>query len=328
MTSSISSSDAPRRLQRWLAVFATIAGGGLIVLFAALLLIDPYDSGRFPSAGLRGVSDNTLRTSHVSRGRDPQFDSAIFGNSTGTSVDPSVLSAGTRLRFVQLTFNHAIPREQLAVIDWFTRHHPDKGAVVLVADELWCSGDARMPARYPFPYWLYGSDGAYLGNVLNWKSFDRAVWRIQLALGRRKPIDPVGFFGYLKQDTYLASPGIPPDLTADEAAQEFVWIDRLQAMLASIGYGGSLVVVIPPVYADYLPPAGSRRADRVARCKAALVTLAATTGGGGLVDRRIDTPDVHTTDNFYDRIHYRSNLARPIEDGIVALLGRHDDASR
>ena len=346
MTSSTSSSD-PRppeagaggsgaRLRRWVATFAAVFGGGIVLLYATLILIDPFDSGRFPSLGLRGVSDRNLRTSHVSRGRDPQFDSAIFGNSTGQAIDPAILSARTGLRFTQLTFTQAGPREVLSVLGWFVAHHRSVGAVVLVADDLWCSGDAKMPQRYPFPGWLYGGDFEYLAHVLNWKSLDRVIWRLQLALGRRKPNDQVGFFGYFEQHFYYASPTIPPDLTPAEANADFVWIDRLRHTLADFAPDGtlsqaSLVVVAPPVYVDYLPPEGSRRAGRVARCKAALAAVAARTARGALVDRRIDTPDVRSEDNFFDRIHYRPPLARSIEDAIVATLagdvpGRTHDA--
>ena len=38
------------------------------------------------------------------------------------------------MRFVQLTVPGTGPREQLAILDFFVRHHPRIGALVIVAD--------------------------------------------------------------------------------------------------------------------------------------------------------------------------------------------------
>jgi hypothetical protein len=69
---------------RFLAVFVAV----LAATFAFVILIDPYDSGRFPSIGISGVSDVTQRTLNVSLGRSEKFDAAIFGNSHGQLLDP------------------------------------------------------------------------------------------------------------------------------------------------------------------------------------------------------------------------------------------------
>ena len=66
---------------RWLAVFlgVLVAAGGAVLLF--LVLIDPYDSGRYVPSWIAGVVDGSPRTANASRGRDPDFDSAMIGNS-------------------------------------------------------------------------------------------------------------------------------------------------------------------------------------------------------------------------------------------------------
>src|SRR5262249_31722970 len=58
-------------------ISATIIG----LIFAFLLVVDPYDTGRFPTPLPTGVVDIERRTATVSRGRDPRFNAAIFGNS-------------------------------------------------------------------------------------------------------------------------------------------------------------------------------------------------------------------------------------------------------
>src|SRR5262245_46057796 len=77
-----------RFVKRYVAAFV----GTLVVVLAFIVLVDPYDSGRFPSLPLRGVSDTSQRTENVSLGRDAKFNAAIFGNSHGQLLDPARLS--------------------------------------------------------------------------------------------------------------------------------------------------------------------------------------------------------------------------------------------
>ena len=60
-------SDAAWRgfVLRLVAVFVAV----LAVVFVFIVAVDPYDSGRFPSIGLVGISDETQRTANVSLGR-------------------------------------------------------------------------------------------------------------------------------------------------------------------------------------------------------------------------------------------------------------------
>src|ERR1700736_826241 len=102
-----------------------------------MLTIGPYDSGRFGLLGIEGVADSTESTANASRARDPQFDSAIFGNSTGQLLNPTELSQATGKRFVQLVAPGADPSGHLAILDFFRRNHPRIGALVFVIDDPW-----------------------------------------------------------------------------------------------------------------------------------------------------------------------------------------------
>jgi hypothetical protein len=165
MISSISDSDprtqggdAGRQAwRRWLVVFCGVKGAGA-VLFALLLLIDPYDTGRFPSFGIVGIGDRSMRTADASRGRDPRFNAAVIGNSTGQRLDPYRLSEGTGLRFIQLSLPKLGPQEQLVLMRWVMSQHPDYGALVIVTDPTWCSPDPDRPLENPFPFLMYGGN--------------------------------------------------------------------------------------------------------------------------------------------------------------------------
>ena len=118
---------------------------GAVLVFALVIAVDPYDSGRFGWLGIEGVSDESPRTANASRGRDPQFDSAVIGNSTGQLLSPAELSRATGARFVQLTVPGTGPREQIALLRWFARHHDRVGAIVIVTDSTWCTEESALP---------------------------------------------------------------------------------------------------------------------------------------------------------------------------------------
>src|SRR5262245_26823747 len=136
MISSTSSSEWPAAAWRhWLATFLGVLVAVFGGLYAAVVLLDPYDTGRFAVLPSVGVVDGNPRTANASRGRDPQFDAAIFGNSAGQILDPRELSRLTGLSFVQMTVPGTRIREQLAMARWFQRHHRQIGAWVFVTDD-------------------------------------------------------------------------------------------------------------------------------------------------------------------------------------------------
>ena len=149
--------------------------------------VDPYDSGRFGWLGIDGVDDSNPLTANASRARDPQFDSAIFGNSTGQLLNPAELSQATGMRFVQLVAPGADPRGHLAILDFFLRNHPRIGALVFAVDDPWCSHTLpNLPAN-SFPFWLYrGSMFGYVGQMFTWSAIDRVFRRLTIGFGSRK----------------------------------------------------------------------------------------------------------------------------------------------
>src|ERR1700736_5766578 len=118
----ISNSDASSEWSRCLtACVGTLAIGALLLL-AFMIVVDPYDSGKFGLLGIDGVNDRDSHSATASRARDANFDSAIIGNSTALLLDPVALSKATGLRFVQLSVTSGNPRGEFAVLDFFLRH--------------------------------------------------------------------------------------------------------------------------------------------------------------------------------------------------------------
>ena len=127
MNSSISSSDEASEWGRWLVTFLGTLAFGTLLVFALMIVVDPYDSGRLGLLGIEGISDRNPRTANASRARHLHFDSAIIGNSHGQILNPADLSQMTGARFVQLTAPGTASREQLAILNFFVRHHQHSG---------------------------------------------------------------------------------------------------------------------------------------------------------------------------------------------------------
>jgi hypothetical protein len=309
---------------RFIAVFVAV----LVLTLAVVILIDPYDSGRFPSIGISGVSDVSQRTANVSLGRSDKFDAAIIGNSHGQLLDPDRLTQATGQSFVQLTIPGAYAPEQLAMLHWFIRHHPRIGALVLAADDRWCVEDPQ-PWKW-FPFWLYGdSDLEYLVNSLNTRSAGAAVRRIKHAFGLMPPSRPRGHDDYerglppgYKFD--FAAPPPPPD--ADLGVRWFPAIERLAAELAAAP-GTPFVIVFPPRYYTALRDDAQAVAS-LKECKARLARLAVATPRGGFLDFLIDSPIARDQGSFEDLDHYRAPVARLIEAEIANVINGRTTENR
>jgi hypothetical protein len=328
MSSSISSSEVPAEAlawKQWIAIFVAWLLLGFGGLYSLVLFLDPYDTGRFAVFKINGIVDESPRTAVASRGRDPRFDAAIVGNSTGQLLAPKQLSQLTGLDFVQLTIPGTGPREQFMTMRWFARHHPRISALVIVTDEAWCTHDPSFPIFNPFPFWLY-SDGMleYLGGVFQRQALDRASRRVLLALGMRSPTEPTGYVDYEVGRTW----NFHPDLTARPEAsqrqhadseQSFPAIDKLRNLMQSLPET-PVVLVMPPAFFTLIPQPGSAAARHVALCKAALAAAVADRPRSGFLDFLSDNAVTRDPENFMDHKHYRASIARDIEAQIAARL--------
>jgi hypothetical protein len=323
------SSPAVDRAQSWrhfAHVFLGTFFGGLLLVYVAVFLSDPFDSGRSPISVARGVFDRDPRYSNASHARDPDFDSAIFGNSRGQPLDPNRLSLLTGQHFVQLTVPGTGPLEQLTLLRWFLHHHQKPSSAVFVVDEWWCESDLPIKVRYSFPFWLYEGWFEYLPRLLSPYAMDRAARRIGLALGLYSRSDPANFDDYEIGRTWAFNPG---DTVEDQSAPvtssavkfSFPAIDLLNSALAE--QPALLVaIVMPPVYRTAIPRLGSVLNQRMNACKAAFSNLAERRAHSGYLDLQIDDDIARDPQNFMDATHYRASVARLLERRIAEALGR------
>jgi hypothetical protein len=326
MSSSTSSSDIAVGWGRCLAACVGAFAAGAVLLLAFMVLVDPYDSGRFGLLGIVGIDDKYTLTANASRARDPRFDSAIFGNSTGQLLNPAELSEATGKRFVQLVAPGADPLGHLAILDFFLRHHPRVGALVFVIDDPWCIRDtATLPAN-SFPYWLYGgSTFEYAGQLFAWRALDRAFRRVAIGFGSRKPMNPDGFWSYEEvwppgQKQPAVTPRQQPPLFNGTVSNVFPVQAMLARAVAKLPADVPVVLLVPPVFHTMLPRSGSRPAAEREACNAAYKSTLAGRPNSNFLDYRIDNALTRDPLNFADLIHYRARIARKLDEGVAASI--------
>ena len=335
MSSSTSNSDVAAaetaEWGRWLATFLGTLALGAAAVFAFVLIVDPYDSGRVGLTGIQGVRDASPRTANASRARDPQFDSAVIGNSTGQLVKPDELSRLTGNRFVQLTVPGTGPREQLAIADFFVRQHPRVGALVITADESWCGRDPALPMQHPFPFWLYGESNLdFLGRLFSTRALRLAWQRLLVGAGLRQRSAADGYWDYEKEGPGEFAPAIVPRDDGGPApatvSENFPGVALLGAAIRKLPADVPVVLFVPPAYHTMLPRAGSLAAAEEAACKSALKNLVAGRSRSNFIDFRVENALTRDAANFMDFGHYRAAIARKMEVAIAESIKLGDKA--
>jgi hypothetical protein len=358
-SNELSSSD--RAWRRFALIFVGVFVGVVGVVYVFIILVDPYDSGRFFSLGLRGLydgvqggvqdgsvdarpggavrpkttafgdTDESQRTGNVALGRASRFNAAIFGNSHGQLLSPERLSRATGLNFVQLTVPGANVREQVAMMRWFIGHHAAPSALVLALDERWCVTDPALPLRTPFPFWLYSdSNLVYLANALSTRTLRDGARRLASAFAPAAAVDPAGYADYETGKVWNFKPGEPAPWEGFPARDDrpfrrepdFPGLILLDELLGEIPASTPVVIVLPPQFYTRLPPPDTGGARFRDYCKWQMSLRAERGAGSAFIDFLVDSAVARNPQNFMDEEHYRTNIAEMIEAEIAAALNR------
>jgi hypothetical protein len=329
---------AARRIwARFALMLVGVTAGAMVLMLALLFVLDPYDTGRPGLIEKPGVRPQGPRTAAASRGRDPAFNAAIFGNSHVQLLSPERLNAQTGLGFVSLIAPATHPREQLVLMDWFVRHRSEKNqtaakAIVIGIDGNWCTPNAALPNEKPFPFWLYErSLVKYAGGLVRFDILEEATRRIDW-LRKKAPerARPDGYWDYepnyiglgydVRPDRRAMLEKPTPAVPANPSAQ-FPAAGALGVALAGLAPAIRVVLVVPPVYRSALPEAGSALSQADEACKAAFRKLAAARAGATFLDFRVASPEARDASAWFDHTHYRRAVAEKVENAIAAALG-------
>jgi hypothetical protein len=305
----------------------------LPIVAAVVILIDPYDSGRFTPFDRPGVSLYGQALTAASLGRQPAFTAAIIGNSTIQAVRPSALDRGTGLRFVSLASPGTGPVEQSAIAEWFLRHHPagaadETRALLFGLDQEWCRSDGNLPIANPFPFWLYDPGAAaYLVGLLQLGSMQAVASRLYILLGSKAPLRGDGYrpvdSGQVRDPAAAARSfadgyrRLDPHRPIDRAA-----LPLMRKLLHEVPASAAVVLVFPPRHYSSLPPPGTEEVRAETECKKLFRKMAAERPGTAVVDLAVDGDIARDDKSFFDQIHYRNPIAQIVEDKIAAALLR------
>jgi hypothetical protein len=320
--------------RRFVPTFVCAAALLLAGVIGFAYALDPYDTGRSSLLHKPGVRPQGPRTAGASRGRDPAFNAAVIGNSHVQLLSPERLDRLTGLSFVQLSIPATGPKEQFLLIDWFVRHHPDARALVVGADERWCSADPAMPNVKPFPFWLYSRDPIEYGRgLLRHQVLEEIPRRIGYVLSKRpERARPDGYWDY--ESAYLGlGYGRDPEWRArlerdasgyvgGNTTRRFPVAERLHQVASRLPPRLAIVLVFPPLYARVLPEPGSDADASDRACKAAVAEAISDRANSALVDWRRSRPELSDPASFFDQTHYRRPLAELVEKEVAEALMR------
>jgi len=315
--------------------FAQWAIGASVALFLAFVggmyLIDPYDTGRSPFSGepdLRGQKEVNATTSV---GRDPKFEAAVIGNSTIALIEPARLTALTGIRFAQLAVPGTQIPEQLAIIDWFMKHHDGsaKALVIALSRDTWCASDPTQLGNNSFPMWRFSDSRIeYLAGLISMSSAQQAARRVGILPSSKADSAPDGYWDY--EPLYAALLADAPrrkellfkrrndQITLGEPS--FPGVRVLSERLAALPADLPVVLAVPPVFTAKQPQPATPRHRAEQACRQRLIDLVSERPNTALVDWWDDRPELKKADAFIDQIHYRHPVARAVEQDIAAAL--------
>ncbi|MGO4523633.1 hypothetical protein AB4097_02080 [Microvirga sp. 2MCAF35] len=320
--------QAWKRFATW-AVFSSVAL--VLTLVGAMYLIDPYDTGRSPFSREPDLRGQRELNATASVGRNPRYQAMVIGNSTISQISPSRLTELTGMPFGQLAVPGAQIPEQMAVLEWFMKHHDGtaKALVMALSRDVWCDSDPTQPGNNSFPFWRIGDSTAeYLAGLISMSSAKQAGRRLGILPASRAKSGPDGYWDYepLYATLFTDEPRrrelLFKRMNDRHALGEpsFPGVRVLGERLAALPADLPIVLVVPPVFTARQPQAGTPRHRAEQACRQRLIELAAGRPNTALVDWWDDRPELKKTDAFIDQIHYRHPIARTMEQDIAAAL--------
>ncbi len=322
---SFTSSSDPRL---WRRFFGLAAGSGVAcvaVIYAFLVLVDPFDTLPLSPQAERWPVATDARFSFPALARAARFDSAIIGTSTSRLLRPAALDPKFGARFVNLAMNDATVYEQARLLDVFRWAHPAPRVVMVGLDVRWCvTGDSyqKLTPR-PFPDWMYRRSlwSGYL-RMFNLYAVQEAGQQFGILVGLKRPVygrdgytsfvPPDAEYDPARAEAHLraAFPDVPPGARAGRPrAWHYPALETLAAELGKLPRATHKLLFFVPYNHVLFSPPGSEGAAVWDECKRQVAALAAATPDAMAVDFMRPSPITERDDNYWDPLHYRIGVA-------------------
>ena len=340
MSSSISSSDSA---SVWRRFFWLAAGTALIcvaVIYAFVVLVDPFDTLPLSPAAKRWPVATDARFAFPALARSARFDSALFGTSTSRLLRPAVLDPAFNAHFANLAMNSATAYEQTELMDVFRRAHPAARVVMVGLDVVWCvTGDTyQRLTENPFPPWMY-QDNRWVDylHMFNLYAVQEAGQLFGILTGLKRPVyGRDGYTSFVPPDAEYdaaraaahlrerdAESEIPPGARSGQPADwRYPALETLRAELAKCPATTRKILFFVPYNHLLFSPEGSEGAQVWNECKRRVAAIAADTPHTLVVDFMLPSPITTTDTNYWDALHYRIGIADRLADDLgKAALG-------
>jgi hypothetical protein len=319
--------------RRFFCLAAGTAALAVAVIYAFVVLVDPFDTLPLsPPAGRVPVASNA-RFAFPSLARSDRFDSAIFGTSTTRLLRPAVLNPEFGARFVNLAMNAATAYEQSRLMAVFRQAHPTARLVLVGIDISHCEPGETEQQFTPraFPAWMYdGSLWRGYGEMFNLYAVQEAGQEFAILTGLKQQVygsdgytsfvppdsryDPARVAMHLRDDP----PVIPTPGRGDPATWRYLAIDRLLADLSVFPDGTRKILFFVPYDQKVMPPPDSPGALAWRECKQRVAAVAARVPNTIAVDFMRQSPITGVDDNYWDGMHYRIGIADRIARDLAA----------
>lgn len=322
----------------WITALGT-ACGLAAALYAAVAIVDPYDTLWLSPPFERAPVSSNQRFSYPAVARKARFDSVVIGTSTSRLLRPGKLDEVLGGNFANLSLNDGTAYEQSQVLKLFARHHPDARTAIFAIDIVWC--DPRRNSKFtirPFPPWLYDENPVNdLAHIFSLPAFEVAGRQIAFLLGwRPAKYAPDGYANFLppsgeydlarvRQKIYgEAGPRRKAPVTpavvlskAERAARNFPTHPLLRDMLAALPEATRKIVIFVPYHHLNQPAPGSRRAAYWRECKRRIVEIAEDFANSYVLDFMIPSEITRRDENYWDRLHTTVEVADRVSELIA-----------
>jgi hypothetical protein len=331
MSSSISSSNPWRRF------FGLAVGTAAVVaavLYAFVVLVDPFDTLPLSPPADRVPVATNARFAFPSLARSANFDSANFGDSTSRLLRPVTLDPEFAAHFANLAMNDATAYEQSRLLQVFARDHPQARVVMIGLDVRWCGTGDQMEkfTPRPFPAWMYGDNPwRGYGEMFNLYAIQEAGQQFGILFGiKREVYGRDGYTSFVPPDSAYdparvaqhlreAGPMTPPgDHAGEPSSWRFPALELLRDDLEALPAATRKLLYFVPYNHVLLPPPNSDGAAVWAECKRRVAALAAQVPNTLAVDFMRPSPITDHDDNYWDPLHYRVGVADRIARDLAA----------
>lgn len=323
-----------------------------LLLYALILIVDPYDSVPFSPHWDRHPVRGDHRHWNAKLLKQPEFDSAVIGTSSSMLLKPAELNQAFGGSFVNLSMPAATPFEQLRILELFRFYHAKPGTLVVGVDTLWCHPDGQRQftndvLRRAFPAWLYDTnpwnDLPPLNKTTLKAAYDQARalagiftpyarWTdgyedLTQTLHRRNDPESIRkrIYEGPQGGVLWRNPVHPPETTYPD-------LDRLGDALASLPEQTMKILFFSPYHHFHQPRPGTEQEDLWNGCKVKAARLAERVRNLIVVDflfrSSITMDDSHYIDGYHYNKAIATRLAQWLHESANAPPGAHSGEYR